>query len=130
MTGDDTIGQHRSRGSPTFNSSVRTNPSSSLLVLFPSTSTYFIRSSVSQFSRSVVSDSLRPRGLQHARPPCPLPTPGVHPNPCPLSRDAIESVMPSNHLILCHPFLLLPSIFPSIRVFSNELALCIRLPKY
>ena len=38
--------------------------------------------------------------------------------------------MPSSHLILCHPFLLLPSIFPSIRVFSNELALCIRLPKY
>ena len=41
----------------------------------------------------------------------------------------IESVMPSNHLILCHPLLLLPSIFPSIRVFSNELALCIRWPK-
>ena len=40
-----------------------------------------------------------------------------------------ESVMPSSHLILCHPFLLLPSILPSIRVFSNELALCIRLPK-
>ena len=43
---------------------------------------------------------------------------------------SIESVMPSNHLILCHPLLLLPSIFPSIRVFSNELALCIRWPKY
>ena len=42
----------------------------------------------------------------------------------------IESVMPSNHLILCHPFLLLPSILPSIRVFSNELVLCIRWPKY
>ena len=42
----------------------------------------------------------------------------------------IESVMPSNHLILCCPLLLLPSIFPSIRVFSNELALCIRWPKY
>ena len=38
--------------------------------------------------------------------------------------------MPSNHLILCHPFLLLPSIFPSIRIFSSELALCIRWPKY
>ena len=38
--------------------------------------------------------------------------------------------MPSNHLILCHPFLLLPSILPSIRVFSNELVLCIRWPKY
>ena len=43
---------------------------------------------------------------------------------------SIESVMPSNHLTLCHPLLLLPSIFPSIRVFSNESALCIRWPKY
>ena len=43
---------------------------------------------------------------------------------------SIELVMPSNHLILCHPLLLLPSIFPSIKVFSNELALCIRWPKY
>ena len=43
---------------------------------------------------------------------------------------SIESVMPSNHLILCRPLLLLPSIFPTIRVFSNESALCIRWPKY
>ena len=43
---------------------------------------------------------------------------------------SVESVMTSNHLILCHPLLLLPSIFPSIRVFSYELALCIRWPKY
>ena len=43
---------------------------------------------------------------------------------------SIESVMPSNHLILCHPLLLPPSIFSSIRVFSSELALCIRWPKY
>ena len=43
---------------------------------------------------------------------------------------SIESVIPFNHLILCHPLLLLPSIFPSIRVFSNESALCIRWPKY
>ena len=43
---------------------------------------------------------------------------------------SIESVMPSNHLILCHPLLLMPSIFPSIRVFSNESALHIRWPKY
>ena len=48
-------------------------------------------------------------------------------SPKPMS---IESVMPSNHLILCHPLLLLPSIFPSIRVFSNESAFCIRWPKY
>ena len=43
---------------------------------------------------------------------------------------SIELVMPSNHLILCHPLLLLPSVFPSIRVFSNESALCIRWPNY
>ena len=43
---------------------------------------------------------------------------------------SIESVMPSSHLILCHPLLLPPSIFPSIRVFSNESALCMRWPKY
>ena len=43
---------------------------------------------------------------------------------------SIESVMPSNHLILCHPLLLLPSIFLRIRVFSNELVLCISWPKY
>ena len=46
-----------------------------------------------------------------------------------LRLTSIELVMPSNHLILCHPFLLLPSILPSIRVFSNESALCIRWPK-
>ena len=43
---------------------------------------------------------------------------------------SIELVMPSNHLILCRPLLLLPSIFPSIRIYSNESALCIRWPKY
>ena len=43
---------------------------------------------------------------------------------------SIESVIPSNHLVLCHPLLLLPLIFPSIRVFSNESVLCIRWPKY
>ena len=76
-----------------------------------------------QISRSVVSDSLRPRESQHARPPCPSPTPGVH-------WGAIESVMPSSHLILCHPLLLLPPILPSIRVFSNESTLRVRWPKY
>ena len=78
-----------------------------------------------QFSRSVVSDSLQPHESQHTRPPCPSPTPGVYPK-----LMSIESVMPSNHLILCHPLLLLPSIFPSIRVFSNESVLHIRWPKY
>ena len=62
--------------------------------------------------------------MDHARPPCPLPTPRIYPI------MSIESVMPSNHLILCHPLLLLPSIFPSIRVFSTESALHIRWPKY
>ena len=47
-----------------------------------------------------------------------------------LKRVSTESVMPSNHLILCHPLLLPPSIFPSIRVFSNELVLRIKWPKY
>ena len=83
----------------------------------------FIQFNSVQFSHSIVSDCLRPHELQHARPPYPSPTPGVHSNPCPL-------MMPSNHLILCHPLLLLPSIFPSIRVFSNESALRIRWPKY
>ena len=150
-----------------------------------------------QFNRSVVSDSLRPHGLQHARLLCPSPTPGACSNSCPLSRwchpsisssivpfsshlqyfpgsgsfpmsqffasvsqfsrsgvsDSvtlwtaahqaslyitnsqsllklmpIESVMPSNHLILYCPLLLPPSIFPSIRVFSNESVLHIRWP--
>ena len=47
-----------------------------------------------------------------------------------LKLTSIESVMPSNHFILCHPLLLLPSVFPSIRVFSNESVLCINWPKY
>ena len=76
-----------------------------------------------QFSRSVVSDSLRPHELQHTRPPCPSPSPGVH-------SDSIELVMPSSHLILCRPLFLLPPIPPSIRVFSNESALRMRRPKY
>ena len=66
-----------------------------------------------QFSPSVVSDSLRPHGLQHTRPPCPSPI-------SLLQLMSIDSVMPSNHLVLCCPLLLPPSIFPSIRVFSNE----------
>ena len=79
-----------------------------------------------QFSRSVVSDSLRPHELQHARPPCSSPSPGVHSD----SLTSIESVMPSSHLILGRPLLLLPPIPPSIRVFSNESTVCMRWPKY
>ena len=69
-------------------------------------------------------------GLQHARPPCPLPTPGVYSNSCPLMIWWSMLVMPSNHLIFCHPLLLLSSIFPGIKVFSSESPLHIRLPKY
>ena len=71
-----------------------------------------------------MSDSLRPHESQHARPPCPSPTPGVHPN------MSIESVISSSHLIICRPLLLLPSIPPSIRVFSNESTLRMRWPNY
>ena len=67
------------------------------------------------FSPSVVSDSLRPQGLR-------LPL-SITISRSLLKLMSIELVMPSNHLILCHPCLLLPSIFPSIRVFSNESAL-------
>ena len=73
-----------------------------------------------QFSRSVVPDYLQPHGLYIA---------------CQASLSdpklmSIKLVMPSNHLILCHPLLLLTSIFPSIRVFANESVLCIMWPKY
>ena len=68
--------------------------------------------------------SLWPHGLQHSRLLCTSPTSRAYSNSLPLNR-----LMPSNHLILCHP-LLLPSIFPSIRVFSNESVLQIRWPKY
>ena len=78
-----------------------------------------------QFSRSVLSDSFRPHGPQHARPPCPSPTPRSL-----LKLMSIELVMLSSHLILCPPLLLPPSIFPSIRVFPNQSVLRIRWPKY
>ena len=76
-----------------------------------------------QFSSVTQFDSLRPRGLQHARPPCPS-------SGDLLKLMPIESVMPSNHLILCCPLLLPPSIFPTIRVFSSESVLRNRWPKY
>ena len=79
----------------------------------------------SQFSCSVVSDSLRPHEPQHTRPPCPSPSPEVHPNPCPLSRwchpTISTSVVPfSSHL----------QSFPASGSFSKELALHISWPKY
>jgi len=76
------------------------------------------------FSHSVMSDFLQPYGLWHARLPCPSPSPVAYSNSCPLSQ-------------WCHPIIsssaipfLPPPVFPSIRVFSNELALCIMWPKY
>ena len=81
------------------------------------------------FSRSVVSDSFRPHGLPwgHQGQEASLP---ITNSQSLLKLMSIESVMPSNHLTLCRPLLLLPSIFPSIRVFSNESALYMMWPKY
>ena len=73
-----------------------------------------------------MSDSLQPHGL-HAALQASL---SITNSRSPLKLTSIESVMPSNHLILCRPLLLLPSIFPSIRVFSNESVLHIRWTKY
>ena len=84
--------------------------SASLLLLF-------------QFS-SVASDSLQPHRLQQARPPYPSPTPGAYSSSCPSTRWCHPNISS------CLPLFLLPSIFPSIRVLSNESALCIRWPKY
>ena len=71
--------------------------------------------------------TLQPHGQQHSRLPCPFP---VTNSQSLLKLMSIKSVMPSNHLVLYCPLLLPPSIFPSIRVFSNELVLHIRWPKY
>ena len=75
------------------------------------------------FSRSVVSDSVTPRTAAHQGPLSFTISQTL------LKLISIESVRPSSHLILCCPLLLPPSIFPSIRIFSNELAVCIRWPK-
>ena len=83
-----------------------------------------LRISSVQFSHSIMSNSLQPHELQHARPPCPSPTPGAYSDSCPLNQ-------------WCHPTisssvvpLLPPSIFHSIKVFSSESVLHIRWPKY
>ena len=72
-----------------------------------------------------MSDSLWPHGLQHARPPCPSPTPGVYSNSCPLSQWCHPII--SSSVV---PFSSCLQFFPIIRVFSNESVLCIRWPKY
>ena len=76
------------------------------------------------FSRSVVSDSLRTHESQHAR------LPAITNSRSSLKLVSIESVMPSSHLILCRPLLLLPSVFPSIRVFFSESVLRSRWLKH
>ena len=98
----------------------------------PPKSARILQFSSVQSSHSVVSISLRPHGLQHARPPLSITNSWNL-----LKLMSIKSLMPSNHLILCrplllpcHPLLLSPSVFPSIRVFSNESVLRIRWPKY
>ena len=73
---------------------------------------------------------LWPRGLQHARLPRPLPFPGVCSDSIEFEQMSIESLISSNHLIFCCPLLLLPSILPNIRVFSNESILHVRWSKY
>ena len=75
-----------------------------------------------QFSHSVMSDSLRPQGLQHARPPCPSPTPAVYSNSCPLSRWCHLTI--SSSVI---PLSFCPQSFPALGSFP---VLCIRWPKY
>ena len=92
----------------------------------PSNPVLKVQFSSVQFSHSVVSHSLRPHGLTAAR----QASLSIASSRSLLKLMSIESVMPSNHLILCQPLLLLPSIFPSISVFSNESALRNRWPTY
>ena len=96
---------------------------SSSIRLLVETETFIVFSSV-QFSDSVVSDSLQPHGLQHARPPCPSATPGVYSNSCPLSQWCHPTI--SSSVV---PFSVHLQSFPASGS-SNESALCIRWPKY
>ena len=82
-------------------------------------------SGIVQFSRSVMSNSLRPHGLQYARPPCPSPTPGVCSDSCPLIQWCHATISFS-----VAPFSSCLQSFPAIRVFSIESVLSIRWPKY
>ena len=82
---------------------------------------------VSQFSCSIMSNSLQPHGLQHARPPCPSQTPGVY-----LNSMSVESVMPSNHLILCCPVLPPPKLSQQQGLFQwvSSLHQVARVPEF
>ena len=96
-----------------------------VLILYPVTLLYYWFSSV-QFSRSACLTLCDPMDCSTSG----LPTWPITNSQSLLKLMSLELVMPSNHLILCRPLLLPSSIFPSIRVFSNESALCIRWPKY
>ena len=99
-------------------------PSGELSVFQHHSSKPVIKGTSVHFSRSVVSDSVTPWAVARQA------SLSITNSQSLLKLMSIESVMPSNHLILCHPFLLLPSIFPSIRVFPNESVLPIRWPRY
>ena len=86
---------------------------------------HFFQGSVSQFRHSVMSDSLQWPWTAACQASL-----SITNSQRLLKLMSVESAIPSNHLILCRPLFLLPSIFPSIRVFSNESVLCIRWPKY
>ena len=100
------------------------NPSNHTLTLF-STNVIICKFSSVQFSHSVMSDSLWPHEPQHARPPCPSPTPRVYANPSPMSRWCHPTI--SSSVV---PFSSCLQSFLNIKVFSNESALHIRCPKY
>ena len=105
---------------PNHIANLHTQPLLSLLPS-PSQCTWWIGL---QFSHSVLSDSVTPWIAARQA------SLSITNFPSSLKLKSIGSVMPSNHLMLCHPLLLSPSIFPCIRVFSNESVLCIRWPKY
>ena len=101
---------------------VATNPFKGDTQIFPSFIFIVMLLSVVQLLSRV--QLFATHGLQHTRLPCP----SLSPRACSLT--SIQSPMPSNHLVLCRPLLLLLSIFPSIRVFFSKSTLCIRWPKY
>ena len=96
----------------------------SILRCIPEKNKALVHSSSIQFNHSVVSDSLWSQTVTREASVC------ITNSQSALKLMFIKSAMPSNHLILCHPLLLLHSIFPSIRVFSNESVLRIKWPKY
>ena len=103
----DNTGEGPNQIPPVFLSCINGETISKQSVLF-----HFPVQSVSQFSHSVVSNSLRPHSSQHARPPCPSPTPGVYPNPCPSSQWCQQAISSS-----VGPFSSFPQSFPALGSF-------------